>query len=179
MHFTTLFSIGLLATSAAAAPTRRSLADVQAAFDKIQANIATMVTKINAWDGQASSVGAVMDESKALLATIKSSATAVQGSSSIGLMDAVGILGPVNTLSAKVDDVVTALLTKKEKFDSAKVSAQVGEQLVQDQVATKELIKAILGKLPSMTVAVAQPIADGVSQKLDKAITAYGPGKAS
>lgn len=120
-----------------------------------------------------------MDESKALLATIKSSATAVQGSSSIGLMDAVGILGPVNTLSAKVDDVVTALLTKKEKFDSAKVSAQVGEQLVQDQAATKELIKAILGKLPSMTVAVAQPIADGVSQKLDKAITAYGPGKAS
>lgn len=149
MHFTTLFSIGLLATSAAAAPTRRSLADVQAAFDKIQANIATMVAKINAWDGQPGSVTPVMDESKALLATIKSSATAVQGSSAIGLMDAVGILGPVNVLSSKVDDVVTALLTKKGQFDTAKMSGQVGEQLLADQAATKDLIKAILGKLPS------------------------------
>lgn len=90
-----------------------------------------------------------MDESKALLATIKSSATAVQGSSAIGLVDAVGILGPVNVLSSKVDDVVTALLTKKGQFDTAKMSGQVGEQLLADQAATKDLIKAILGKLPS------------------------------
>ncbi|TID20327.1 putative cell wall protein [Venturia nashicola] len=177
MHFTKIFSIGLLATSATAAPTasRRSLADVQAAFDKIQASIATMVTKINAWDGQAASVTGVMEESGKLLATIKSSTTAIQGSSAIGIVDAVGVLGPVNVLSAKVDDVVTALLTKKGQFDGAKVTGQVSEQLVQDQTATRELIKAILGKLPSMTVPIAQPIADGVSTKLDKAVTAFGP----
>ncbi|QDS77077.1 hypothetical protein FKW77_007335 [Venturia effusa] len=179
MHFTALFSLGLLANSVAAAPTRRSLSDVQAAFDKIQANIATLVAKINAWDGQASSVQPIMDDSKKLHETIQSSATAIQGSSSIGLMDAVGVIGPVNVLSTKVDDVVTALLTKKGQFDAAKVSDKVSGELVQDQAATKELIKAILGRLPSVTVSIAQPIADGVSQKLDKAVTAYAPSGAA
>lgn len=179
MHFATLFPIGLLATTTIAAPTRRSLTDVQTAFDKIQDQIAKMVTTINAWDGQASSGAPIMEDSKALLSTIKSSATSIESSSAIGLMDAVGILAPVNVLSAKVDDVVTVLLAKKGQFDSSKMSGEISEQLVQDQTATKLLIKAILGKLPSMTVGIAQPIADGVSQKLDKAITAYGTAGAA
>jgi hypothetical protein len=187
MYLTSIVSVGLLAYTTAAAPTSllhkvitlratSGLPDVQAAFNKIQDSIAKMVDDINKWDGQAPSAAPIWDSSKNLLTTIKSSTTSISGSSSIGLMDAVGILGPVNILSNKVDDVVTALLTKKGQFDASKTSGQVSEQLVQDQAATKELIKAILGKLPSMTVPIAQPIADGVSQKLDKAVAAYGPG---
>jgi hypothetical protein len=189
MHFTNFISVALLAYSTAAAPTSlshkvitlratSSLPDVQAAFNKIQDSIAKMVDDINKWDGQAPSAAPICGSSTNLLATIKSSTTSISGSSSISLMDAVGILGPVNVLSNKVDDVITAMLTKKGQFEASKTSGQVSEQLVQDQAATKELIKAILGKLPSMTVPIAQPIADGVSQKLDKAVAAYGPGGA-
>jgi Hydrophobic surface binding protein A len=190
MHFITIISVGLLACFTTAAPTSfllnvlnpratSGLPDVQAAFNKIQDSIAKMVEDINKWDGQAPSSAPIFDSAKTLLATIKASTTSISGSSSIGLMDAVNILGPVNTLSNKVDDVVTALLTKKGAFDASKMTGQVSEQLVQDQAATKELIKAILGRLPSMTIPIAQPIADGVSQKLDKAVTAYGSGGAA
>ncbi|KAE9967638.1 hypothetical protein EG327_011374 [Venturia inaequalis] len=175
MQFSTIFSIGLVATSAMAAPavSRRGLTDVTAAFEKIEANIATMVAKVKAWDGQASSIAPVLEESGKLTATIKAQTAAIAGTGSIGITDAVGVAGPVNTLSAKVDDIVNALTSKKAQFDTAKLTSKVSGELTNDLTATKELIKTIVGKLPSIAVPIAQPLADGITTKLDKAVTTF------
>jgi hypothetical protein len=177
----TLF-LGLLATMAAAAPVEASAAALGAVdlptitnvLDKIQAGINTMVIKVNAFDGSAQQAAPLVADSQALITEMANGAQTIVGSN-MGIMDAIKVLAPVQQLGSKVDEVVNALVQKKSEIEKAGLASAVVDQLVQQKLASNSMVNAIINglPLPSVTSAIAQPIAKQVTDKLDMGITQF------
>jgi hypothetical protein len=153
------------------------LPTIQGVFEKIQAGIDNLVKVVNAFTETdiAASVP-ILDASKALLVTIADGGPAISKSPALGLLDAISVLGPVSTLSNKVDEIITALDTKKAAFEKAGLKVVVADELTKYRLAADVLVKAIIAglPLPSLTGLIANPIAAQITDKLNKGITDFG-----
>lgn len=171
--FAKTFVASLLATSAFAAAVKRDLPTITTAMTDIGAAVDKMTADIKSWDGAATSAVAILDDSKAIKALLEQDTKKIQATDAIGLFDAISILGPTNTLTAKVDDVVTALKDKKAALNSAALGPVVLQELKDQKFAANDLATAIVGKLPSLAQAIGGPMAQQIVTKLDGAVNAF------
>lgn len=169
--FTKTLITGLLATTAFAKVA--VLKDITDAMQEIGLAVDKMTNSINQWNGDAASAVAILDNSKAVMSLLKTDTQKISASDAIGLFDAIAILGPTNTLTAKVDDVVNALSAKKTQIQAASLGPVVLQELKDQKFAANDLATAIVGKLPSLAQAIGGPMAQQIVTKLDKAVNIF------
>jgi hypothetical protein len=177
MRFQSVVALGLfssvMATPIPAEQTKFDLPTVQSTFNDIQAGIDKMVAGTKAFDGSnKEAIAGLLADSGVVLAAISSGADKVKASPAMTITDAVSILGPVSTLSSKVDEIVQALAAQKDKFVSLSINGVVLDELKKQRAAAEILVKNILANLPlpSLLGIVAGPIAKQVTDKLDAGI---------
>jgi Hydrophobic surface binding protein A len=180
MQIKTILTLGF-ASMALAAPAiemhnaKFDLQSVTDTFNAIQSGIDKMVNDVKAYTGDPQQLKAIQDDSDAILKTINDGAAKVAASPAMGLMDAIGVLGPVGTLSSKVDEIIMALATKKETFTKMNLASLVTKDLSDQKNAADALVKAILANLPipGLLGIIAGPIAKQITDKLDAGVKAW------
>jgi len=146
------------------------LVSVTDTFNAIQAGIDKMVANVKAYTGgSAAQVAAIQSDSDNVLKIIRDGTDKVAKSPAMGIADAIGILGPVGTLSSKVDEIINALASKKEVLTKNNLASVVLKDLQDQKNAAEKLVTAILNNLPlpSLLGAIAAPIAKQITDKLD------------
>jgi len=146
------------------------LVSVTDTFNAIQAGIDKMVANVKAYTGDsAAQVAAIQSESDNVLKIIRDGTDKVAKSPAMGIADAIGILGPVGTLSSKVDEIINALASKKEVLTKNNLASVVLKDLQDQKNAAEKLVTAILNNLPlpSLLGIIAAPIAKQITDKLD------------
>jgi uncharacterized membrane protein YeaQ/YmgE (transglycosylase-associated protein family) len=170
-------ALGLIGAVAAAPleQTKFDLPAVQNTFNDIQAGIDKMVADVKAFTGDKAAINPIVADSEAILTIIREGADKVAKSPAMGLMDAISVLGPVSTLSAKVDEIVMALAEKKEKITGAGAAGLVADNLRKQKNEADGLVKSILANLPmpGLLGIVAGPIAKQITDKLDAGAKAW------
>jgi Hydrophobic surface binding protein A len=173
MRFQAAVALGLF-TAAFAAPienTKFDLPAITSTFNNIQGGIDKMVGDVKNYKGT-ESMPAMLASSQGILDALKEGTAAIAKSPALGLMDAIGILGPVGTLSSKVDEIILALAEKKEILKGLGVSSVVKDELVKQKAGADDLVKAITNNLPmpALLGIVAGPIAKQITDKLEGGI---------
>jgi hypothetical protein len=174
MQIKTILSL-TFASMAVAAPTVTGtmapldLVSVTDTFNAIQAGIDKMVANVKAYTGGSAQVAAIQSDSDNVLKIIRDGTDKVAKSPAMGIADAIGILGPVGTLSSKVDEIINALASKKEVLTKNNLASVVLKDLQDQKNAAEKLVTAILNNLPlpSLLGAIAAPIAKQITDKLD------------
>ena len=180
MQLKTLFSLGF-ASMAVAAPivegsmNKFDLPAVTDTFNAIQSGIDKMVVDVKAFNGDPQQLVAIQTDSDAILKTIADGTDKVAKSAAMGIMDAIGVLGPVGTLSSKVDEIINALAEKKELLTKNNLQSMVVKDLNDQKTAADALVKAILANLPlpSLLGGIAGPIAKQITDKLDAGVKTW------
>jgi hypothetical protein len=183
MQFKNIITLGFAslavaapALNAANVPLRTySVQDLQSVtdtFNAIQAGIDKMTDSVKAYTGDPAQLAAIQGGSDDLAKIIDAGTAKVAASPAMGLMDAINVLGPVGTLSSKVDDIIIALATKKETFTKMNLGEVVINDLKTQKTAADGLIKAILANLPmpGLLSIIAGPIAKQITDKLENGI---------
>jgi hypothetical protein len=175
------FMVGVAVASPLDAAARNTLipfdlAAVTAAFTNIQANIDKMIELTKAFDGDTEKMEGMMTASSDILAAINDGTAKIAASPTMGIADALGVLGPAGTMATKVDDIVAALLAKKDVFDKSSITPVVIQQLQDQRQASDKLAKAITANLPmpALLGVIAGPIAKQFTDKLEAGIKAFG-----
>jgi hypothetical protein len=177
MQLKTLISL-TFASMAVAVPVVASnmgkfdLPAVTETFNNIQNGIDKMAQDVRAYKGDPQQLAVIQSDSDALAQIIDQGTAKIKASPAMGLMDAINILGPVGTLSSKVDDIITALASNKDTFAKMNVNSVVIQDLKQQKAAADKLVTAILANLPipGLLGIIAGPIAKQITDKLDGGI---------
>jgi len=175
MQFKNILVLASLGSFVAAAPlqvVQRDLPTVQKVFDNIGAQIDKMAAIVNDFKGEPDQLVAVQGASEEILKIMDEGTKEITGSATMGLMDAINVIGPTGVLGAKVDGVITALGGKKAEFDKLNVASVVLDQLKAQRASAELLSTAILANLPMPSVlgVIAGPIAKQITDKLDGGI---------
>jgi hypothetical protein len=181
MQFLTLL---LLATTSLASPlytrdlaTSQGLQDgptVVGALDGIGAAIEKCTSSITSWNGELTGVEEILKTSTAILAAMNKAVTSISSMPVLGIFEAASVIGPTNTLSAKVDAVTAALISKKAAFEKLGVLAAVTDTLKDQKRSADTLQKAIMDKMPALATPIAGPMAKQFGDKLDAALKQLG-----
>lgn len=184
MHFSSFLAMGVLACTAAAAPSYpgpnhiqiRAVAnfkEINDTFNKIGDRIDSMIDQLNKWDETAATINPIIDSSHTLLKEIKAGAIVIQKTSAVGMFDLANVVGAVGYLAIHVNDISKVMINKKEKFDAVGKTELVKTEMIAQKAAADDLGKAILGKLPSWTMEAAKPITESIIAKLGSVVDAY------
>jgi hypothetical protein len=181
MQFLTLF---LLVTTSLASPlytrdlaTSHGLQDgptVVNALDGIGAAIERCTSSITSWNGEVTGVEEILKTSTEILDAMNKAVTSISSMPVLGIMEAVTVIGPTNTLSAKVDAVTAALISKKAAFEKLGVLVAVTDTLKEQKRSADTLQKAIMDKMPALATPIAKPMAKQFGDKLDAALKQLG-----
>jgi hypothetical protein len=144
-------------------------------FNAIQGGIDKMVTDVKAFTGDPQQLVAIQEDNDAILKIINDGTDKVSKSTAMGIMDALGILGPTGTLASKVDEVIAALADKKKLLSDLNLQSIVVKDLTDQRSASDNLIKAIVANLPMPSVLgmIANPIAKQITDKLDAGVKTW------
>jgi hypothetical protein len=180
MQLKTIISLGFasMAVAVPAIASTREKFDLPAitdTFTNIQNGIDKMAQDVRAYKGDPQQLAVIQTDSGSLQKIIQDGTAKIKTSPAMGLMDAIGVLGPVGVLSSKVDDVITALASNKETFTKMNVGGVVVQDLKVQKAAADQLVAAILANLPLLSLLgiIAGPIAKQVTDKLDAGIKAW------
>jgi Hydrophobic surface binding protein A len=173
MRFQSVVALGFF-SSALAAPLQAATLDlptITQTFQDIQTGIDKLIADVKGFAGPASA-GVIAADSAAIQGVVVDGTSKVQKSPALGLMDAISVLGPVSTLSSKVDEVIIALAEKKDAMRAAGTGPLVRDELTKLKAKADDLVKVILASLPipALLGIVAGPIAKQITDKLEAGV---------
>jgi len=165
-----------LGASASGSLAPLDLPTVQAAFEKVSAAVDKMTEAVNAYDGDELKLPAILESSVAISKMNTEGAEVVKKSKTMGIMDALTLVGLTQALQEKVVKVVAALNTKKDMLEKAGAKAEVLDQMMVQRKAADVLTAAVLGNLPlpSLIGPIASAVAATITDALNAGITAWG-----
>ncbi|KAL5334161.1 hydrophobic surface binding protein A-domain-containing protein [Aspergillus crustosus] len=152
---------------------KRSLAQYQAVFSAIDAQVAVVGTSVASYTGGTIPGTAVQTESEELVAIINSGAASIATYAALNTLDALSLVAPIQALTVDVGDVIDAIIAAKPDFDGDGLSGDVLANLNDQRDATEALRDAITPKVPTALQGIAADLADGIVAEIDRGIAAY------
>jgi len=182
MHFKSIPLIALMATGALSTPINNvdsavlDLPTVTEAFTTVSGYIDKMIALVNNFTGDTTQMEPMLTANTDILKALEDGTAKIKASPSMGISDALSILGPVGSMVGKVDEIITALTNKKAVFDETGTSPVVVQQLQDQRQASDRMAKAISGNLPlpSLLGPISSQISKQIIDKLEVGIKAYG-----
>lgn len=183
MKFTTLLTLGL-AAGAMATPTKtarqpslveRDVAAVTSVLSAVQDKVQTLDTAIKGWNGGA--IDSVLSASDDVVSAINSGVTTIKGSGDLSTSDALALPGPVNDLTDVVKTTIDDLIAKKDQGEKACAIPATQDALKKQYDAAKDLSDTIVSKVPESLASIAQNLASGITDAIQKGINAYQDAK--
>ncbi|KAH8698785.1 hydrophobic surface binding protein A-domain-containing protein [Talaromyces proteolyticus] len=158
-------------TSAHPSPNaKRDLASIQGVLTDIGTQVTSLDTSITASNPDPS---AIVAGSTKLVSTINSGVTTVQASAVLSDADALGLVGPVQTLSGNVNHTITDLISIKSKVVSLGYGCTTLSQLQDQLKASNSLSDAIVSKVPAELQSIAKSLAAGISSAIQNGVNSY------
>ncbi|KAL2825072.1 hydrophobic surface binding protein A-domain-containing protein [Aspergillus cavernicola] len=176
MKFATSILTLTLAYSAFAEPIpnqKRSLADYQNVFNGISAQVGVVSGNVASYVAGTIAGTVVQDSSNDLVDIINTGATNVAGFAALGTLDALSLVGPIQTLTADVSDLIDAVIGAEPNFDADGLSADVLASLQGQRAGAEALRDAITPKVPAAVQEIAADLAEGIVTEIDRGIVAY------
>ncbi|GJN72517.1 hydrophobic surface binding protein A domain-containing protein [Purpureocillium lilacinum] len=175
MKFLSQAAVLLLATGVySRAVEQRDLATVTGVLTQVQTGIDTLDAAVKAFNGDPAPV---KDKSDALVATINTGTTTVQGSTPLTVQDTIALFNPVNELKAHAQTLSDDLLARRADVAAAKQCDVTRNQIGQINTASQGLITAIVDKVPPEGKAIAQQQAQGIIDVLTEAQANFASDK--
>lgn len=171
MKLTLSFLTMALSASVLATPTglaERDLQSIKGVLTGISGKVATLHTAIKSYQGGNSQ--SVESASDTLVAAINSGAAKVKSSDDLNSMDALGLQEPVSDLKDDVKSTITDLNSKKQQIVAAGKGSVTLTDLKQQKTAALKLADAIVAKVPDNLQEIAQNLASGISDAIQKGI---------
>ncbi|BDD61227.1 hypothetical protein MPDQ_004718 [Monascus purpureus] len=183
MKFTTLLTLGL-AAGAMATPTKtarqpslveRDVAAVTSVLSAVQGKVQSLDTAIKGWNGGA--IDSVLSASDDVVSTINDGVNTIKGSGELSTSDALSLPGPVNDLTDVVKTTIDDLNAKKDQVEKACAVPATQDALKKQYDAAKDLSDTIVSKVPESLASIAQNLAAGITDAIQKGINAYQDAK--
>ncbi|CEL08161.1 hydrophobic surface binding protein A-domain-containing protein [Aspergillus pseudodeflectus] len=172
MKFAGILSIAL-ATTALAEPIKRALADYQNVFNAISAQVAVVDTVVASYVAGTATADAVQDASDDLETTINNGAAAIPGFAPLGNLDALSLVGPIQTLTGDVADLIDDLIAAEPDFIADGRAADVLASLNAQKAGTEAVRDAITPKVPAALQDIAETLSQGIVDEIQRGIAAY------
>ncbi|KAF2398908.1 hypothetical protein EJ06DRAFT_479935 [Trichodelitschia bisporula] len=173
MHFTSLFSLALLATTSLASPLKRDVKPIVDSLSNISGAFVALATKIEAFTGAEADGKAVIMQSHALVNFIQTAKTAIQPIAVLSPVETAGVAAPGNTLVTDINKVIDRLTGHKADFDKLGLSADVRSSIVHIKSEGEQLIKIISSKLPASLAAAGEAVGKQINAALDKGLAVF------
>ena len=146
-----------LVATATAIPLTQDLPTIVGAINGVSSALTTLDTAVKALTPTSDAKAATADlnsKSDAVLTALKDGAAKITATTPLSLTEAIGLVSAASALATSTNTTVSDLIAKKAIFDASGQSATVLKQF-QDQLgAAKNLITALVGKLPSAVASV-------------------------
>ncbi|KAB8259726.1 hydrophobic surface binding protein A-domain-containing protein [Aspergillus pseudonomiae] len=170
MRFSAIFTLGLAGAALATPLVERasSPADIIA---EISSKTDALDSAIKGYSGGDPSK--VESASADLVSTITKGTETIKGGDEISTSDALGLPGPVQDLTKKVEQAVDDIIAKKDQFVKAGAGGKVKESLNQQKSAADGLADAITSKVPEALKDIAKNLSAGISKAIQKGIDEY------
>ncbi|KAI1848724.1 hypothetical protein JX266_005583 [Neoarthrinium moseri] len=149
---------------------QRDITAVSSAVAQVSAAMVTLDTSVKAFDTDATQV---KSDSAALIETIKSAATTLDGSSDLSLTDAVSLQSSVSSLGTVGKSLISDLEAKKSQFEKAGLCSDVQSSFTDISTTSNSLIETIIGKLPEEAQSIAKGLVGDVQDTLQKGADAF------
>ncbi|TLD07068.1 hypothetical protein PgNI_10599 [Pyricularia grisea] len=146
---------------------------IQKALQDITQGLTQLDTSVKALN-DAQSGAAVIQQASALLDTIKSSTVAITNAQELTLQDALGLQQTAQQLPSQANTTMSDLVSKKSVLDQLGATQQAIQTLKEQKVASQDLGKAVVTKIPAVGQQIAQQQLDQISQTFDQGITGLG-----
>ncbi|KAJ0414852.1 hydrophobic surface binding protein A-domain-containing protein [Aspergillus carlsbadensis] len=172
MKFAGLLSIAL-ASTALAEPIKRALADYQNVFNAISAQVAVVDGVVADYVAGDATADDVQDASDVLETTINDGAAAIPDFDPLNNLDALSLVGPIQTLTADVADLIDDLIAAESIFIAANRQGDVLASLNAQKAGTEAVRDAITPKVPAALQDIAETLSQGIVDEIDRGIEAY------
>ncbi|KAF5856626.1 hypothetical protein ETB97_007076 [Aspergillus alliaceus] len=156
---------------------RRDLAAVTNVLSGISKKVDDLDSSIKAFQGQ--DIGPVVKSSTDLVSAINSGTEAVKTSGALSSVDALGLTGPVQDVTAKVKKTIDDLISRKSDAVKAAAGAETYKQLQNQYTAAKNLADAITSKVPDALQNIASQLSAGITDAIQKGLDAFKDVSAS
>lgn len=177
MYFSKLVTFSLAAITVTARVVKRDLAIFQTAFANVDAALTDFQVAINALqatDDVAASVAALSVRAQAFDNALLTGSAAINASSTLNVLEALGLVSLVNDLVDHADETIDDLIAKEPIIDGAGQNPRVVAELNLSKQATYSFIGAAVTHVPSATAGIANDLALQVVEVIDRGIVAYG-----
>lgn len=173
-----------LAASAVASPSRvvREASMVERDLAAITSVIAAVGAKTDALDAAIKAytsgpITPVTSASQDLIDTINAGIATVKSSADLSESDALGLTGPVQDLTKKVQTAVDDLDSRQAQVEKACAVAVTQKSLKDQLAASSALSDAITSKVPQALQGIAGTLSSGITAAIQKGITNYANAK--
>ncbi|EQL01807.1 hypothetical protein G6O67_003490 [Ophiocordyceps sinensis] len=176
MKFSAPLALACLATGAYAGPAviQRNADTIAAVLAQVESAIGSLTTTVEKFSGDVSSV---VSKAEVLVATIDSGATAVQGSSSINLQEALQLLPAVDRLRDSGSALSKELVARRAVVQATGQCDQTRTQIDHIFESSSRLIAVFVSKVPVAAQEIANKKASQVTQVLKQAKDDFAQGK--
>ncbi|GAB1200416.1 M-myrmeciitoxin-Mp1 [Aspergillus pseudonomiae] len=176
MRFSAIFTLGLAGAALATPLVERasSPADIIA---EISSKTDALDSAIKGYSGGDPSK--VESASADLVSTITKGTETIKGGDEISTSDALGLPGPVQDLTKKVEQAVDDIIAKKDQFVKAGAGGKVKESLNQQKSAADGLADAITSKVPEALKDIAKNLSAGISKAIQKDVSDSAPSSSA
>lgn len=158
--------VALAATGVAAAVVERDGKLVNGVIADVQSGIEKLDSTVKSYSGDK---GPLVSASEALVSSIKSGKTKVDGSGDLSQDDALALITPVQDLTKASETLVNDLKSKRDQVEKAGECDTVRGQLQQISSNSDALVKSIVSKVPEALQGTAASLSAGVKKQLDAA----------
>ena len=171
MKFSAQLAAACLATSAMAGTIAiRSLQDFEDVLTGLEADVDSLDAAVNAFTGDETPVLAA---ATTLIDDINAGNTKLSTEPQLSVTDALTLNGEVTTFKQHAQTLVNDLKTQLPAVEAAGDCADVQTQIANINTASQQLIDTMVSKVPAAVQSIAKSQADGITQILDDAQTAY------
>lgn len=148
---------------------------INSVFERITGDVNRLNQDLTFWQGDSRGTSDILADSQSLINDLDTATKIIGGTTAIGNVDFLRILGEINTLNNAVDGYTKNLIQKKPQIDATpNLTGQILSSLRQQRQRADVLSKAINNKMPAIPAVVGPWIADQITQKLDAALKVYG-----
>ncbi|KAL1965842.1 hypothetical protein VTN77DRAFT_5163 [Rasamsonia byssochlamydoides] len=147
--------------------------------------IANIDTQVKAFDSQVQSytggdATSLLDAAGAITTAANQGVNTINDEPQLSESDALELTGPVGTLTTDIQNSINDLIAKKAQIVAAGAGGQFESSLQAQQTAATNLANAISSKVPSELSTVAQQLASGIADAIQKGVDAFqGTGTSS
>jgi len=152
-----------------------ALAQIQTILDvitSIDTATAALDTAVKGYSG--GDAAAIQSASKSLVDVVTAGIGKVKGASQLVLNDALQLTPPTQALSKTVSTTIDDLIAKKSQLVAAGQGGSIASSLKTQLSGANDLAAAISAKVPSDVAPIATQLSSGISDAIQKGVTAYG-----